>query len=144
MPAPPEPPPPDLPPKIPEASSYLYATFSAQKLQRSVRPPAISHSPCARKLDKTRRVRQPSNSLRCQRPLKLRRHIDDTTVLVSGTETPPRAQVGVTQAFLPLLRRGAGRIVFMGSTSGFFAVPFVGAYGASKYALEGLADSWRA
>ena len=54
------------------------------------------------------------------------------------------AQVGVTQAFLPLLRRGAGRIVFMGSTSGFFAVPFVGAYGASKYALEGLADSWRA
>lgn len=52
-------------------------------------------------------------------------------------------QVAVTQAFLPLLRRRRGRIVFMGSISGRLAGPFLGPYAASKFALEALTDSLR-
>ena len=52
-------------------------------------------------------------------------------------------QVAVTQAFLPLLRQGRGRIVNMSSVSGRIVSPFVGAYGASKFALEALTDALR-
>ncbi len=52
-------------------------------------------------------------------------------------------QVAVTQAVLPLLRRAHGRIIFVGSIGGKIAVPLAGAYNASKYALEAVADSWR-
>lgn len=53
------------------------------------------------------------------------------------------AQVGVTQAFLPLLREARGRVVFMGSIGGKSALPFLGAYAASKFAIEALTDSLR-
>ena len=55
----------------------------------------------------------------------------------------------VTQAFLPLLGtepNGAGnpgRIVNISSVCGRLAVPFVGAYCASKFGLEGYSDSLR-
>ena len=52
-------------------------------------------------------------------------------------------QVAVTQAFLPLIRAGRGRIVNMGSIAGRMATPFTGAYGASKFALEALTDALR-
>ena len=52
-------------------------------------------------------------------------------------------QVAVTQAFLPLIRAGHGRIVNMGSIAGRMATPFTGAYGASKFALEALTDALR-
>jgi NAD(P)-dependent dehydrogenase (short-subunit alcohol dehydrogenase family) len=52
-------------------------------------------------------------------------------------------QIAVTQAFLPLLRAGRGRIVLMGSIGGRMATPFLGPYCASKFALEALADSLR-
>ncbi|UCC31405.1 MAG: SDR family oxidoreductase [Phycisphaerales bacterium] len=52
-------------------------------------------------------------------------------------------QVAVTQAFAPLLRKGSGRIVNMGSDCGQIAAPFLGAYCASKYALEALTDALR-
>ncbi len=52
-------------------------------------------------------------------------------------------QLAVTQAFLPLLRRGQGRIVNMGSFNGRVAAPFIGPYCASKFALEGLNDALR-
>jgi NAD(P)-dependent dehydrogenase (short-subunit alcohol dehydrogenase family) len=51
--------------------------------------------------------------------------------------------VAVTQAFLPLLRRGPGRIVNIGSMNGRIATPFIGAYCASKYALEAITDTLR-
>jgi NAD(P)-dependent dehydrogenase (short-subunit alcohol dehydrogenase family) len=52
-------------------------------------------------------------------------------------------QVAVTQAFLPLLRQGRGRIVNMGSIAGLAATPFIGPYCASKHALEALTDALR-
>lgn len=52
-------------------------------------------------------------------------------------------QLRVTQAFLPLLRQSRGRIVMIGSIAGRSALPFVGAYAASKFALEALTDSLR-
>lgn len=57
--------------------------------------------------------------------------------------------MAVTQAFLPLLgmdRRGKGppgRIVNISSVAGRLAPPFIGAYTASKYGLEGYSDSLR-
>ncbi|MEV6906619.1 SDR family NAD(P)-dependent oxidoreductase [Amycolatopsis sp. NPDC051071] len=48
----------------------------------------------------------------------------------------------VTQAVLPVLRKqGAGRILQMSSVSGLMAVPTMGLYNASKFALEGLSDA---
>lgn len=52
--------------------------------------------------------------------------------------------ISVTQAFLPLLRQSQGRIVLIGSLAGKLAFPFMGPYAASKYAVEALADAWRA
>lgn len=51
--------------------------------------------------------------------------------------------VAVTQAFLPLLRQGRGRIVNMGSIAGRAAMPVMGPYSASKFALEALTDALR-
>jgi NAD(P)-dependent dehydrogenase (short-subunit alcohol dehydrogenase family) len=52
-------------------------------------------------------------------------------------------QVAVTQAFLPLLRRAKGRVVFVGSVGGRVALPFIGPYAGSKAAVSSLADSLR-
>lgn len=50
----------------------------------------------------------------------------------------------MTQAVLPAMRgAGAGRIVNVGSIAGRLASPFMGAYAASKHAVEGLTDSLR-
>ncbi|MGA4668855.1 SDR family oxidoreductase [Propionibacteriaceae bacterium Y1923] len=52
-------------------------------------------------------------------------------------------QVAVTQACLPRIRAAAGRIVFISSTGGRTPVAMEGAYCASKFAIEGLADVLR-
>ncbi|MCK4594004.1 SDR family oxidoreductase [bacterium] len=52
-------------------------------------------------------------------------------------------QVAVTQAFLPLLRRVRGRVVNIGSVSGWSAMPLIGPYCASKFALRALSDTLR-
>ena len=52
-------------------------------------------------------------------------------------------QLRVVQAFLPALRRSRGRVVLMGSVGGRSALPFLGAYAMSKFALEAMADSLR-
>jgi NAD(P)-dependent dehydrogenase (short-subunit alcohol dehydrogenase family) len=50
----------------------------------------------------------------------------------------------VTRAVLPAMRaRRAGTVVTMGSVSGKVAVPMVGPYHASKWALEGMIEAWR-
>lgn len=52
-------------------------------------------------------------------------------------------QVALLQALLPELRESRGRFVLMGSVSGRLALPFLGPYAASKFALEAVADALR-
>lgn len=50
----------------------------------------------------------------------------------------------LTNLLIPLMRRqGHGRIIYNSSVLGFVAMKFRGAYNASKFALEGLADTLR-
>jgi NAD(P)-dependent dehydrogenase (short-subunit alcohol dehydrogenase family) len=51
--------------------------------------------------------------------------------------------VSVTQACLPRLRSGCGRIINVGSIAGRSALPGSGAYDASKFAVEAISDSLR-
>jgi NAD(P)-dependent dehydrogenase (short-subunit alcohol dehydrogenase family) len=52
-------------------------------------------------------------------------------------------QLAVVQAVLPALRAARGRLVIVGSIAGRSALPFLGAYAMSKFALEAMADSLR-
>lgn len=67
------------------------------------------------------------------RPEDLRRQLEINTV---GAHA-------VTRALLPELRKAQGRAVWISSTNGRMSFPGFGAYGASKFALEALADAWR-
>jgi NAD(P)-dependent dehydrogenase (short-subunit alcohol dehydrogenase family) len=51
--------------------------------------------------------------------------------------------VAMTQAALPLIRRSRGRIVHIGSIGGRQAVPILGPYAASKYAIEAIGEAQR-
>lgn len=53
------------------------------------------------------------------------------------------AQVAMTQALLPAIRRIRGRIVFVSSIGGRMALPFGGPYHAAKFGLEAVADCLR-
>jgi NAD(P)-dependent dehydrogenase (short-subunit alcohol dehydrogenase family) len=53
------------------------------------------------------------------------------------------AQMAVTQALLPALRRAHGRIVFVSSIGGRVAMAFTAPYAASKHAVEALGDALR-
>jgi NAD(P)-dependent dehydrogenase (short-subunit alcohol dehydrogenase family) len=44
---------------------------------------------------------------------------------------------------LEMIRARKGRIVTIGSIGGKMALPFVGAYAASKFAIEAMSDAWR-
>ena len=52
-------------------------------------------------------------------------------------------QLRALQAALPALRQSRGRIVLMGSIGGRSALPLLGAYAMSKFALEAMADALR-
>ncbi|MGW0630912.1 SDR family NAD(P)-dependent oxidoreductase [Streptomyces sp. NPDC002758] len=48
----------------------------------------------------------------------------------------------VAQSVLPAMRaRGAGRLIFISSIQGWMVLPMIGPYGASKWALEALAET---
>jgi NAD(P)-dependent dehydrogenase (short-subunit alcohol dehydrogenase family) len=50
----------------------------------------------------------------------------------------------LTNLIIPLMRKqGHGRIIYNSSVLGLVAMPYRGAYNASKFALEGLADTLR-
>jgi NAD(P)-dependent dehydrogenase (short-subunit alcohol dehydrogenase family) len=52
-------------------------------------------------------------------------------------------QMAVTRAVLPRLRESRGRMVFISSVNGRLSMPMIGAYSASKFALEAAADALR-
>jgi NAD(P)-dependent dehydrogenase (short-subunit alcohol dehydrogenase family) len=52
-------------------------------------------------------------------------------------------QLAVTRAVLPKLRESRGRVVFISSVNGQLAMPLIGAYSASKFALEAAAHAMR-
>jgi NAD(P)-dependent dehydrogenase (short-subunit alcohol dehydrogenase family) len=52
-------------------------------------------------------------------------------------------QLAVTRAVLPPLRASRGRVVFVSSVNGQLSMPMLGAYSASKFALEAAADALR-
>jgi NAD(P)-dependent dehydrogenase (short-subunit alcohol dehydrogenase family) len=89
-------------------------------------------------------------------PARLDGVVNNAGIIVQGpVETVPledlsrqldvnvTSQVAVVQAVLPQLREAGGRVVFMSSVSGLITTPGTGAYSASKYALESLADALR-
>ncbi|MGO9487709.1 MAG: SDR family oxidoreductase [Solirubrobacteraceae bacterium] len=53
------------------------------------------------------------------------------------------AQVAVTRAMLPALRRARGRILFVSSIGGLVAMAYNGPYAASKFAIEAIGDALR-
>jgi NAD(P)-dependent dehydrogenase (short-subunit alcohol dehydrogenase family) len=52
-------------------------------------------------------------------------------------------QVAVTQAFIPMLRRARGRLVFISSIGGLLVTPFMSPYHASKFGIEAVGDALR-
>jgi NAD(P)-dependent dehydrogenase (short-subunit alcohol dehydrogenase family) len=49
----------------------------------------------------------------------------------------------MTREALPLLREARGLVVFVSSLSGRMAIPGAGAYVTSKFAMEGMGETWR-
>ena len=65
-------------------------------------------------------------------------------VLRDQFETNLFGLVELTNALLPIMyQQGFGRVIQISSVLGFVAMPFRGAYIASKFALEGISDTLR-
>jgi NAD(P)-dependent dehydrogenase (short-subunit alcohol dehydrogenase family) len=72
--------------------------------------------------------------------------VEDLTLeeLREQFETNFFGAVSLTKAVLPAMRsRGAGRLIFVSSLNGLMGFPGLAAYCASKFALEGFAESLR-
>jgi NAD(P)-dependent dehydrogenase (short-subunit alcohol dehydrogenase family) len=67
----------------------------------------------------------------------------DLDILRNVLEVNLVGQVAVTQAFLPLIRKVPGTIVFIASIGGRIASPFMSPYNTSKFAIEALGESLR-
>jgi NAD(P)-dependent dehydrogenase (short-subunit alcohol dehydrogenase family) len=67
----------------------------------------------------------------------------DLDELRAVLEVNTLAPLRMMQLCLPLIRKGAGRIINMSSMNGAIALPMVGGYSASKFALEALSTTLR-
>lgn len=65
-------------------------------------------------------------------------------VLRAQFETNLFGAIELTNRIIPVMRRqGHGRIIFNSSVLGLVAMPYRGAYNASKFAIEGIVDTLR-
>ncbi len=68
----------------------------------------------------------------------------DDAALRAQFDTNVFGLMAVTRAFVPKMReRGFGRVVNVSSMGGRITFPFMGAYNATKYAVESLSDALR-
>ncbi|MBT8397281.1 MAG: SDR family oxidoreductase [Gemmatimonadetes bacterium] len=51
--------------------------------------------------------------------------------------------LGITKAFIPLLRKGKGRLINISSGHGLLAIPDKSVYAASKFAVQAISDALR-
>ncbi|MBE0492367.1 MAG: SDR family NAD(P)-dependent oxidoreductase [Sulfurospirillum sp.] len=66
------------------------------------------------------------------------------SVLIEQFETNVFGTQELTNVVLPFMRKnGYGRVIYNSSVLGFAAMKYRGAYNASKFAIEGLADTMR-
>jgi NAD(P)-dependent dehydrogenase (short-subunit alcohol dehydrogenase family) len=65
------------------------------------------------------------------------------SILRDTLEINAVSHMRIFQRSMPLLRQTQGRLIFVSSYSGQVGMPFTGAYVASKFALEGMADVMR-
>jgi NAD(P)-dependent dehydrogenase (short-subunit alcohol dehydrogenase family) len=80
-------------------------------------------------------IQAPSGDVSCEGcPIEIQQRVMDVNFF---------GAVRVVQAFLPLVRRARGTIVFNSALMAHTVIPFNGGYAASKCALEGWADSLR-
>jgi len=99
---------------------------------------------------------QDIDALKLSLPERLDAIVNNAGIVVSGpmeTVSPDEwrkqleinviGQLAVTQAALPSLRKARGRVVFISSVNGRLSMPLIGAYAASKFALEAAADALR-
>ena len=71
-----------------------------------------------------------------EQPLELVREVFETNVF---------AVLALTQGIVrKMVARGSGRIIFVSSMAGLMTIPYVGAYCASKHALEAIAGAMQA
>jgi short-subunit dehydrogenase len=71
-----------------------------------------------------------------EQPMDLVREVFETNVF---------ANLALTQAVVRgMVARGSGRVIFISSMAGLMAIPYVGAYCASKHALEAIAGAMQA
>ena len=71
-----------------------------------------------------------------EQPMDLVREVFETNVFAS---------LALTQAVVRgMVARGSGRVIFISSITGLMAIPYVGAYCASKHALEAIAGAMQA
>ena len=71
-----------------------------------------------------------------EQPMDLVREVFETNVFAS---------LALTQAVVRgMVARGRGRVIFISSMAGLMAIPYVGAYCASKHALEAIAGAMQA
>src|SRR6476660_3606943 len=89
-------------------------------------------------------------------PVRLDAVVNNAGIVVSGPmesldsddwrtqlEVNVIGQLAVTRAVLPRLRASRGRVVFISSVNGQLSMPLIGAYAASKFALEAAAAAMR-
>ena len=139
------------------ASGYhVIGTCRTRKQQKYLLDQSLCHTAVVLDLSRTRSITQAFQDLKEKGVETLAASINCAAITQSALlEHMQQAdferimQVNVAGTFhaarlsLPLLKNCKGRLIFIGSSGGDMALPALGAYSASKFALEALADTFR-